>query len=135
METEMIENGNAPKNLSLYERNPVIWDRIIKAGNKNIGELSKIITRACDLDRALCVQNSAGKWHNGHSLPTQTMEARALAYINNNYTPVVREEPVKPPEAPKAQSEAVLIVVVPDVGRVSKISSILAALGCTVSEF
>ena len=131
----MIENGNAPKNLSLYERNPVIWDRIIKAGNKNIGELSKIITRACDLDRALCVQNSAGKWHNGHSLPTQTMEARALAYINNNYTPVVREEPVKPPEAPKAQSEAVLIVVVPDVGRVSKMSSILAALGCTVSEF
>jgi hypothetical protein len=60
------------------------------------------------------------------------MEARALAYINNNYTPVLREIPT---EAPKAQPEAVLIVVVPDVSRVSKISSILAALGCTVSEF
>ena len=128
----MTESGKTPQNPSLYEKNPVVWDRIIKAGNKNIGELSKIMTRACDLDRALCVQNSANRWHNGHCLPTQTMEARALAYINNNYTPVLREIPT---EAPKAQPEAVLIVVVPDVSRVSKISSILAALGCTVSEF
>ena len=128
----MTENGKAPQNPSLYEKNTVVWDRIIKAGNKNIGELSKIMTRACDLDRALCVQNSANRWHNGHCLPTQTMEARALAYINNNYTPVLKEIPT---EAPKAQSKAVLVVTVPDGQKAEKIASFLTDLGCTVSEF
>lgn len=115
---------------SLYEKNPDIWDRIIKAGNPSIGELSKIMSRASQLDRALGVTNSAGYWISGRTHPTAVMEAKALAYIENDYKPVN-------PVAKKPASEngkVVLIVTINKPSKAAGIAAFLKSIDCEVVE-
>jgi len=132
MEIKMIKNTM----MSLYEKNPAAWDNIIIAGNKHIGQLSKKMTRAVDLDLALGVTNSAGKWHRGLFSPTTVMEARARDYINNGYQRPADQEPELPtadPEPLTRGEDEVLVVIVPDASKIGKVTAVLKALGCIVT--
>lgn len=119
---------------SLYEKNPDIWDRIIKAGNPSIGELSKIMSRASQLDRALGVTNSAGYWIGGRTHPTAVMEARASSYIAGGYKPL---EPLAKKEAKpmfEEQAAVVLIVKIQHASKAEGIAAFLKSIDCEVVE-
>lgn len=136
----MTEETETPKVMSLYEKNPAIWDRIIKAGNPSIGELSKIMSRASQIDFALGMTNSAGKWNSGKSDPTTVMEARASAYIAGGYKPLPKAEKKESdaPAAKKTASEKGKVVLVVTISHLSKAEGIAAFLNsmdyCEVVE-
>jgi hypothetical protein len=135
------ETSKSLINLSLYEKNPIVWDRIIKAGNVGLGELSKIVARPIDLDRAIGGHNIASKWHRGDLMPTGTMEKKALAYIENGYKPlpytplrIVPKVEQQPEVQEKDGEDIVLLVLAPNASKAEKAKALLKALGCTVTD-
>jgi hypothetical protein len=132
-----MTESDAKKVLTLYEKNPDIWENIIKAGYQNIGELSKFMRRAVELDRALGASNVTGNWINGRTHPTIPMEERASAYIKSGYkTPPPAEKKVADePAAPVVQESVgvVLIVTVPE-EKVGNVKRLLKTMGCDVID-
>lgn len=137
-----------PKIPTLYDKNPAAWEAIIQSGNPNLGALSKKMFTAAQMDRALGMANSAGRWHNRLASPTLDMDGRAAEFLSNGYIPLQPKSKAIPDlvskpvdvEAPqpsgqgKASVGTVLVVTVPQASKVAGVIKLLKTIGCDVIE-